>query len=267
MSKKLLISISIILITGLIVLNGVYAKNLFKGKERDFPPLLRRLNLTEEQKLKIENILKNLKDKSEDLIKVINENCEKEKELISKEIIDEKELDYLVESQIKNLIDLTYLRKDAYLDIISILNNNQRKIFPTFLEFSFIIKPNTLRPDFNGNYIDKLKLKYLLELKFLKKRLNLNNEQFEKLKEIFKNEKEKEKFYLERIKENNRQQRETLKSENFDKEKLSNLINEYIIFEREIYSLRKNLYFEYLKILTFEQRKNSPTSIFFLKGM
>lgn len=301
MSKKILITILIILLSGLIVLTGVYAGNFLKNSQEKFPPFnFKKLNLTDEQKEKIEKILKELRDKSEEILKKIKENSEKEKVLLSKEVLNEKELNSLVESQIKNLIDLSNLKKDAYLNIISILNKEQRKIFPTFIEFS-IIKSKGFMPDFieekleNFNqrirsYIKvgrrlnlseeqrknlkemikeenskKLKLMYYLELQFLKKRLNLTDQQIEKVKELFKNEKEKEKVILEKIKENNQKQKETLKTENFNKETLTNLINEYILLEREVLSLRKTLYLEFLKILTPDQRKNSPTSVFFFK--
>jgi nitrogen regulatory protein PII-like uncharacterized protein len=153
MSKKLLITILIILISGLIVLSGVYAGNLFKGKEKGFPPQLKRLNLTDEQKQEIEKILKDLRDKSEEIFKIIKENIEKEKELLSEEVLNEKDLDVVVESQIKNLIDLYSLRKDAYIKIVSILNNDQRKIFPTFIEFSFI-KSHYFKPNFINEIIE-----------------------------------------------------------------------------------------------------------------
>lgn len=301
MSKKILITILIILLSGLIVIGGVYAGNLLKGSQKWYPPFnFKKLNLSNEQKEKIEEILKELRGKSEEILKKIKENSEKEKVLLSKEVLNEKELDFLVESQIKNLIDLSNLKKDAYLNIISILNKEQRKIFPTFIEFS-IIKSKGFMPDFIEeklknfnqrirNYIKvgrklnlseeqrknlkelikeenskKLKLMYTLELQFLKKRLNLTDQQIEKVKELFKNERENEKTLLEKIKENNQKQKEILKSENFNKETLTNLINEYILLEREVLSLRKSLYLEFVKILTPEQRKNSPTSIFFFK--
>lgn len=301
MSKKILITILIILLSGLIVLSGVYANNFFKNSQEKFPPFnFKKLNLTDEQKEKIEKILKEFKDKSEEILKKVKENIEKEKVLLSKEVLNEKDLDFLVESQIKNLIDLSDLRKDAYLNIISILNKEQIKIFPTFVEFS-IIKTKGFMPDFikekleNFNqkikdYIKvgrrlnlseeqrknlkelikeenskKLKLMYYFELQFLKKRLNLTDEQTEKIKNLFKDEKEKERVFLEKIKENNQKQKETLKSENFNKKSLTTLINEYILLEREVLSLRKSLYLDFVKILTSDQRKNSPTSIFFFK--
>ncbi len=301
MNKKILITILIILLSGLIVLTGVYAGNFLKNSQEKFPPFnIKKLNLTYEQKEKIEKILKELRDKREEILKKIKENSEKEKVLLSKEVLNEKELNFLVESQIKNLVDLSNLKKDAYLNIISILNKEQIKFFPTFTEFS-IIKSKGFMPDFIKeklenfnqkirNYIKvgrglnlsekqrknlkemiekenskKLKLMYYLDLQFLKRRLNLTDQQIEKVKELFKNEKEKEKVILEKIKENNQKQKEALKTENFNKGTLTNLINEYILLEREVLSLRKALYLEFLKILTFEQRKISPTSIFFFK--
>lgn len=301
MSKKFLITILIILLSGLIVLTGVYAGNFLKNSQEKFPPLnFKKLNLTDEQKEKIEKILKEILDKREEILKKIKENSQKEKVLLLKEVLNEKELNFLVESQIKNLVDLSNLKKDAYLNIISILNKEQIKIFPTFTEFPIIKSKGFMLnfikeklENFNQkirNYIKvgrrlnlsekpreknlkemieeenskKLKLMYYIDLQFLKRRLNLTDQQIEKVKELFKNEKEKERVILEKIKENNQKQKEALKTENFNKETLTNLIKEYILLEREVLSLRKALYLEFLKILTFEQRKNSPTSIFFL---
>ncbi|MCX8094669.1 MAG: Spy/CpxP family protein refolding chaperone [Caldisericia bacterium] len=269
MKEKILIIFLIILLSGLLVFSGVYATNLFKNPKRDLPTLyFKKLNLTQEQKEKIAKILKDLREKSQEILYKIKETNNKEKELISKENYNENELNLIVESQIKNVIDIFNLNKDGYLEILSILKNEQRKIFLTFNEFIRTEK-NILKLNFIDKKIDdiskKIKIVHYFELKFLSKKLNLTDEQFKKLKELFEKQKEKEKDLFVKIRENNKKQREILKSDNLNKEALSNLINESILLEREFLTLRKNLYFEFLKILNPEQRKNSPTSIFFFK--
>lgn len=302
MNKKLLTILIMIILIGLISISGVYASNLIKNfrSDGDGNIFFKRLKLTDEQKSKIEEILKELKDKSQTYLNNIKENIEKEKEILSKEFLDENSLNLIVESQIKNLIDLSYLKKDAYLKIVDILDNEQRKIFPTFSLF-FRTKPfifqnekvNEIVDKFNKRVKDLYKLGKKLnltdeqkdilkdmikdeknklnkfihnsEIIFLTKKLDLTDEQVSKLKELFKNEKDKEKEVLEKIKDNNKKQREVLNSENYDKQAISNLIDEYITFDSQILNLRKELYFEFLKILSLEQRQKSPTSIFFFK--
>ena len=301
MNKKVLTVLLVVTLIGLISIGGVYAGNLIKNSVKDDSFLyFRKLNLTDEQKSKIEEILKELKDKSKSVLDEIKKNNEKEKEIISKDVLDEGNLNMVVESQIKNIVDLFYLKKDAYLKIVDILNNEQRKIFPTFTFFlktkplflnnekinDFIEKSNNRIKDLirigkrlnltdeqneilkemikeeNGK---KNKLLHQVELKFLVKKLDLTDEQVSKLKELFANEKEKEKEFYEKIKDNNSKQREILNSDNYNKENLSKIIDEYITLESEILNLRKNLYYDFLKILTLDQRQKSPTSIFFFK--
>ncbi len=301
MSKKILITILIISILGLLTIGGVYAGNLIKNRDKNIPPFyFKRLNLSDEQKEKIKEILKSLKDESEKIIEKIRNLNEREKDIISNYFLDEDELNVVVESQIKNVLDLSKLKENAYLKILKILNDEQRKIFHTFIEFSktkpFIFNLDFVKEkvnEFNNrirNYLrlgkklnltdeqknrlkeliqeenkNKMKFIHSAEFRFLVRRLNLSNEQIEKLKKLFEEEKDKEEENFEKIKENNHKQREILKSESFNEEKLKNLIDEYILYESEILSLRKNLYFNYLKILNLEQRKKSPTSIFFFK--
>lgn len=304
MSKKTLTILILVIFIGLLSIGGVYAGNFIKSfsGERDGNIFffLTKLNLTEEQKAKIEEILKNLKEDSKLIFDDIKELSKKEKEIISKEVDDEANLNLVVESQIKNLIKLSYLKKDAYLKIVDILDNKQRKIFPTFALF-LRSKPFIFENEKVDDFMDKVnirirnlieigkrlnlteeqkeilkemikeentkKLRFLhqLEMRFLIKKLNLTEDQIDKIIHLFANEKEKEKDIFIKIRNNNSKQREILNSEKFDRNLLSNYIDEYITFESEIFNLRKNLYFEFLKILTLEQRKNSPISLFFFK--
>ncbi|MBC7194272.1 MAG: hypothetical protein H5U37_01235 [Caldisericia bacterium] len=301
MSKKILITILIISILGLLTIGGVYAGNFIKNRDKNLPPFyFKRLNLSDEQKEKIKEIFNNLKDESDKIFEEIKNLTEKEKDIISNDVLNENELNVVVESQIKNILDLLKLKENGYLKILEILNDEQRKIFPTFIEFArakpFIFNLDFVKEKVNEfnmrirNYLrlgkklnlseeQKNKLKELIqeenknkmkfihsaEFRFLVRKLNLSDEQVEKLRKLFEEERDKEKEIFEKIKDNNYKQREILKSESFNEEKLKNLIDEYILYESEILSLRKNLYFNYLKILNLEQRKKSPTSIFFFK--
>ncbi len=297
--KKVLIVLLLISLIGLITVGGVYAGNFIKSSFKDGPFFyLRKLNLTDEQKTKIDEILKELKNKSEKVLDEIKKNNEKEKEIISKEVLDVNGLNLIVESQIKNIVDLLYLKKDAYLKIVDVLNNEQRKIFPTFTFFlktkPFIFKnekisefmeksdervrnlirigrrlnlndeqKEILKEMIKNEYKRKFEFLHKIELRFLIKKLDLTDEQILKLNELLKDEREKKKEYLEKIKDNNSKQREILNKDSYYKENLSKTIDEYLTLESGILSLRKNLYYEYLKILTPEQRKKSPTSLFF----
>lgn len=256
MNKKMMITILVILISGLIVLSSVYSYNLIKNSQNHFSTInLRRLALTNEQKEKVEKILSMLKDKTEEIFKKINEANRKEKSIISKEKFNLNELENLLDLQIKNLISISNLKKDAYLKIVSLLNSEQRKRFPTFVEFTFV-------------NLKTLKLDFLLEkLKNLnmKSRNFFTDEQIEKIKSLFINKKEYEKVILEKIKENIQKQKEVLKSKDFNEESLKNLINDYILLENDILLLRKSFYLDYLNLLNPKQRKNSPTSLFFFK--
>ncbi len=303
MNKKVLTILVLVILIGLLSIGGVYAGNLIKSFSSDGNGnilFFKKLNLSDEQKAKIEEILKELKDKSEPILNNIKELTTKEKDVLSKETLDEVNLNLVVESQIKNLVDLSYLKKDAYLKIVDILNNEQKKIFSTFTLFlrtkpfifgnekidQFIDKTNNrirdlIRIGKRLNLTDeqkeimkemikeengkKIKLLRQIDLRFLIKKLDLTDDQVKQLKDMFVNEKEKEKDILTKIKDNNTKQREILNSDSFNKDTLSNYINEYITLESEILNLRKNLYFAFLKILTPEQRKNSVTSIFFFK--
>lgn len=301
MKKKALTVLLVVTLIGLISIGGVYAGNLIKNSVKDGSFLyFKKLNLTDEQKSKIEEILKELKEKSEGVLDEIKKNSESEKEIISKEVLNQENLNLVVESQIKNIIQLSYLKKDAYLNIVDILNKEQRKIFPTFTFFlktkplffnnekisDFIEKSNDrirdlirigkrlnltdeqneiLKEMIKEENVRKLKLLHQVEFRFLVKKLDLTDEQVSKIKEILLDEKEKEKEFYEKIKDNNSKQREILNSDNYDKENLSKTIDEYITLESEILNLRKNLYYDFLKILTVEQRDKSPTSIFFFK--
>lgn len=304
MNKKTLTILVLVILIGLISIGGVYAGSFVKifSDDRDGNIFfwLKKLNLNEEQKTKIEEILKGLKEESKLILDEIKELSTKEKDIISKEVIDEVNLNIVVESQIKNLIKLSYLKKDAYLKIVDILDNNQRKIFPTFTLF-LRIRPFLFENEKVDDFMDKInsrirdlieigkrlnlteeqeeilremikeennkKLKFLhqLEMRFLIKKLDLTEDQIDKINYLFKNEKEKEKDIFIKIRDNNSKQREILNSEKFDKNILLNYIDEYITFESEILNLRKNLYFEFLKVLTLEQRQKSPTSLLFFK--
>ncbi|MGQ9845306.1 MAG: Spy/CpxP family protein refolding chaperone [Caldisericia bacterium] len=304
MNKKTLTILVLVILIGLISIGGVYAGSFVKrfSDDRDGNIFfwLKKLNLTEEQKTKIEEILKGLKEESKLILDEIKELSTKEKDIISKEVIDEVNLNLVVESQIKNLIKLSYLKKDAYLKIVDILDNNQRKIFPTFTLFlrsrpflfenekvdDFMDKINSrirdlikigkrlnlteeqeeiLREMIKEENNKKFKFLHQLEMRFLIKKLDLTEDQIDKINDLFANEKEKEKDIFIKIRDNNSKQREILNSEKFDRNILSNYIDEYITFESKILNLRKNLYFEFLKVLTLEQRKKSPTSLFFFK--
>lgn len=304
MNKKVLTILLVAVLIGLLSVGGVYAGNLIKNFGSDGNGnllfIFKKLNLTDEQKTKIEEILKDLKAKSGPIFEDIKKKNSEEKEILSKEVLDEDSLNLLVESQIKNIVNLSYLKKDAYLKIVDILDNEQRKIFPTFTLFlkskPFILN-NEKVEEFISRSNDKIKdllvigkrlnltdeqkeilkdmikeensrkVKFLnqFEFRFLVKKLDLTEEETSKLKDLFINEKQKEKEIHEKIKDNNSKQREILKSDNYNRETLSSYIDEYITLESEILNLRKNLYFDYLKILTFEQREKSPISLFFFK--
>jgi len=304
MNKKVLTILVVVILIGLLSIGGVYAGNLIKsfgsGGNGNILFIFKKLNLTDEQKAKIEEILKELKDKSEPILNNIKELITKEKDILSKETLDEVNLNLVVESQIKNLVELSFLKKDAYLKIVDILNNEQKKIFPTFTLFlrtkpfifgnkkidQFIDKTNDrirdlIRIGKRLNLTDeqkeimkemikeendkKIKLLRQIDLRFLIKKLDLTDDQVKQLKDIFVNEKEKEKDILTKIKDNNTKQREILNSDSFNKDTLSTYIDEYITLESEILNLRKTLYFDFLKILTPEQRQQSVTSMFFFR--
>lgn len=304
MNKKTLTILVLVIMIGLLSIGGVYAGSFVKSfrEDRDGNIFfwLKKLNLNEEQKTKIEEILKDLKEESKLIFEEIKELSTKEKDIISKEVIDEVNLNLVVESQIKNLIKLSYLKKDVYLKIVDILDNNQRKIFPTFTLFlrsrpflfenekvdDFMDKINSrirdlieigkrlnlteeqeeiLREMIKEENNKKLKFLHQLEMRFLIKKLDLTEDQIDKINHLFADEKEKEKDIFIKIRDNNSKQREILNSEKFDRNILSNYIDEYITFESEILNLRKNLYYEFLKILTLEQRQKSPISLFFFK--
>lgn len=304
MNKKTLTILVLVILIGLLSIGGVYAGSFVKnfGGQRDgnIFLFLKKLNLTEEQKTEIEEILKGLKEESKLIFDEIKELSKKEEDIISKEVIDEPNLNLAVESQIKNLIELSNLKKDAYLKIVDILDYNQRKIFPTFTLFlrgmpflfenekvdDFMNKINSrirdlikigkrlnlteeqkeiLREMIKEENNKKLKFLHQLEMRFLIKKLDLTEDQIDKIGHLFNDEKEKEKDIFIKIRDNNSKQREILNSEKFDRNILSNYIDEYITFESEILNLRKNLYYEFLKILTLEQRQKSPTSLFFFK--
>lgn len=304
MNKKFLIILVVSILVGIFSIGGVYSANLVKSYSSEGNGnilfIFKRLNLTDEQKEEIKKILDELKEKAKPILNNIKDLTLKEKEIISKEVLDETNLNLVVESQIKNLVDLFYLKKDAYLKIVEVLNDEQRKIFPTFILFSKT-KPFILGNDKINDFFEKInnrikdliiigkrlnltdeqkeilnemikeenskKFKFLhqIDLRFLIKRLNLTEEQVNQVKDLFNMEKEKEKEFLSKIRDNNSKQREILKSDSFNIETLSSYIDEYIVLENEILNLRKDLYFNFLKILTPEQRQKSVTSIFFFK--
>jgi len=52
-----------------------------------------------------------LKAKSGPILKILKRKTVRKKEILSKEVLDEDSLNLLVESQIKNIVNLSYLKK------------------------------------------------------------------------------------------------------------------------------------------------------------
>ncbi len=287
MSRKLLTGL---IILGLVIslgIGGIYAYN-----EMDKNPQGKGLNLTDEQKEEIKGIMEDLRDKVKLVLDEIKTVRDEERAVLDAETLDEAGLENLIDKNISYINEIMGLREDAFVEIEKVLTPEQREKYLTSLGFL------TGRYIRNRNPYEERLRNRIRDWLFLAKKLNLTDEQKETLKELIKKEKakfgmkrkigslikrlelteeqkdsfiemikteaENEKEILKELKENAKNEKEIVSKDPLDEVALRNSISNVKAKLNEVLSLRKDMYINIAHLLTPEQRKKLPTSIFFL---
>jgi len=287
MSRKLLTGL---IILGLVIslgIGGIYAYN-----EMDKNPQGKGLNLTDEQKEEIKGIMEDLRDKVKPVLDEIKTVRDEERAVLDAETLDEAGLENLIDKNISYINEIMGLREDAFVEIEKVLTPEQREKHLTSLGFL------TGRYIRNRNPYEERLRNRIRDWLFLAKKLNLTDEQKETLKELIKKEKakfgmkrkigslikrlelteeqkdsfiemikteaENEREILKELKENAKNEKEIVSKDPLDEAALRNSISNVKTKLNEVLSLRKDMYINIVHLLTPEQRKKLPTSIFFL---
>ncbi len=287
MSRKLLTGL---IILGLVIslgIGGIYAYN-----EMDKNPQGKGLNLTDEQKEEIKGIMEDLRDKVKPVLDEIKTVRDEERAVLDAETLDEAGLENLIDKNISYINEIMGLREDAFVEIEKVLTPEQREKYLTSLGFL------TGRYIRNRNPYEERLRNRIRDWLFLAKKLNLTDEQKETLKELIKKEKakfgmkrkigslikrlelteeqkdsfiemikteaENEREILKELKENAKNEKDIVSKDPLDEAALRNSISNVKAKLNEVLSLRKDMYISIVHLLTPEQRKKLPTSIFFL---
>ena len=292
MSRKLLTGL---IILGLVIslgIGGIYAYN-----EMDKNPQGKGLNLTDEQKEEIKGIMEDLRDKVKPVLDEIKTIRDEERAVLDAETLDEAGLENLIDKNISYINEIMGLREDAFVEIEKVLTPEQREKYLTSLGFltgRYIRKreKNPAEEKLRNRIKDWLILAKKLNLtdeqketlnklireekaKFVKfgmkkrigsliKKLELTEEQKDSFIEIIKTEAENEREILKELKENAKNEKEIVSKDPLDEVALRNSISNVKTKLNEVLSLRKDMYINIVHLLTPEQRKKLPTSIFFL---
>ena len=287
MSRKLLTGL---IILGLVIslgIGGIYAYN-----EMDKNPQGKGLNLTDEQKEEIKGIMEDLRDKVKPVLDEIKTVRDEERAVLDAETLDEAGLENLIDKNISYINEIMGLREDAFVEIEKVLTPEQREKYLTSLGFL------TGRYIRNRNPYEERLRNRIRDWLFLAKKLNLTDEQKETLKELIKKEKakfgmkkrigslikrlelteeqkdsfiemikteaENEREILKELKENAKNEKEIVSKDPLDEVALRNSISNVKAKLNEVLSLRKDMSISIVHLLTPEQRKKLPASIFFL---
>ncbi|RLD14865.1 MAG: hypothetical protein DRI28_02385 [Caldiserica bacterium] len=292
MSRKLLIGL---IILGLVIslgIGGIYAYNEMGKNSLD-----KGLNLTDEQKEEIKGIMEDLRDKVKPVLEKIKTARDEERAVLDAETLDESKLENLINKNIGYINEIMGLREDAFVEIEKVLTPEQREKYLSSLGFltgRYIRKreKNPAEERLRNRIRDWLLLakklnlteeqketlnelireervkfvKYEIRKKtgFLIKKLELTDEQKDSFIEMIKTEAENERGILKELKENAKNEKEIVSKDPLDETALRNSISTVRAKLNEVLSLRKDMYLNIVHLLTPEQRKNLPTSIFFL---
>ena len=295
MSRKLLTGL---IILGLVIslgIGGIYAYNEM-GKN----PQGKGLNLTDEQKEQkeeIKGIMEDLRDKVKPVLDEIKTVGDEERAVLDAETLDEAGLENLIDKNISYINEILDLRGDAFVEIEKVLTPEQREKYLTSFDF---LTGRYMRKK-EKNPAEERLINRIKDWLFLAKKLNLTDEQKEILNELIREEKakfakfgmkkkieslikkleltdeqkdsfigiikteaENEKETLKELKENAKNEKEIVSKDPLDETALRNSISTVKAKLNEVLSLRKDMYLNIVHLLTPEQRKNLPTSIFFL---
>lgn len=316
MSKKLLVGILIIGLVASLAVGAIYAYRgsgrgrfneqgfmgnngeqelLGKGMGAGPEDGSNRLNLTDEQKEKIKEIMENLRENEKSIFEKIKSEREEERGVLDATPLDQNRLSSLVDENITYINEILDLREDAYVEIEKVLTAEQRQKYISSLAFLtgrfvrgkgrpeegvertirdwlFLAKKLNLtdeQKEILKNLIEETRQKAVkrgieMKVRGLSKKLDLTDEQKESLKNIIKDELQSEREIFKELMEITKSEREIISKESFVETALRSSISQVKGKLNEILSLRKDMYLDIVNLLTDEQRTKMPTSIFFL---